>query len=117
MLAFLIPNLGNILARQLVRVPSALQLKQIHEQLDRRYHAEVERDESKRDEALARKEIELTKITEDYRNRLDRLAKLSQSITRASPAASFTFLATDVMGTGLLEESRLKGKMVEVNLR
>jgi ABC-type transport system involved in multi-copper enzyme maturation permease subunit len=113
MLAFLIPNLGNILARQFVRIPSGLQLKQIETQIDLRYNAEVRRDESKRDEARARKEIELNKITEDYRNRFDRLVKLSQYITRISPAAVFTFLATDIMGTGLLEEGRLKRAILQ----
>jgi len=112
-LAFLIPNLGNILARQFVRVPSALQLKQIYEQLDRRFHAEAKRDESKRNEVLARKEVELSKITEDYRNRFNRLVKLSQYITRISPAAVFTFLATDIMGTGLSEERRVKRAILQ----
>ena len=113
MLAFLIPNLGNILARQFVRIPSALQLKQTETQLDLRYNAEVRRDESKRAEARARRETELNKITEDYRNRFDRLVKLSQYITRISPAAVFTFLATDIMGTGLLEEGRLKRAILQ----
>jgi ABC-type transport system involved in multi-copper enzyme maturation permease subunit len=113
MLAFLIPNLGNILARQFVRVPSGLQLKQIETQIGLRYDAEVKGDESKSAEARARKEIELNKINEDYRNRFDRLVKLSQYITRISPAAVFTFLATDIMGTGLLEERRLKRAILQ----
>jgi ABC-type transport system involved in multi-copper enzyme maturation permease subunit len=112
-LAFLIPNLGNILARQFVRIPSALQLKQIETQIDLRYNAEVKRDESKSAETRARMEIELNKITEDYRNRFDRLVKLSRYITRISPAAVFTFLATDIMGTGLLEEGRLKRAILQ----
>jgi len=113
MLAFLIPNLGNILARQFVRVPSALQLEQIEEQLFLRFLAETRIDESKSAEARARMEIELNKITEDYRNRFNRLVELSQYITRISPAAVFTFLATDIMGTGLLEESRLKRAILQ----
>jgi len=113
MLAFLIPNLGNILARQLVRVPSVQQLGQIEEQLFLRFLAEIRIDESKRMEALARRKNELNKITEDYRNRYNRLGKLSQYITRISPAAVFTFLATDIMGTGLLEERRLKRAILQ----
>ena len=38
---------------------------------------------------------------------------LSQNITRVSPTASFTFLATDLMGTGMLEEGRLKKAVVK----
>jgi hypothetical protein len=41
------------------------------------------------------------------------LVKLSQYITRISPAAVFTFLATDIMGTGLLEEGRLKRAILQ----
>ena len=120
MLAFLIPNLGNILARQYVRVPSVLQLKQIEEQLDLRFLAErraaeaEDRGSSERIEAArTRRKAELAKFTEDYRNGFDRLVKLSQQITRISPTAVFTFLATDIMGTGLSEERRLKRAVLQ----
>jgi len=47
-------------------------------------------------------------LAEDYRNRFNRLVTVSRNITRISPAAAFTFLATDITGTGMLEERRLK---------
>ncbi len=56
---------------------------------------------------------EQNQVTEDYRNRFDRLVALSQSITRVSPMAAFTFLATDLTGTGILEEGRLKNSVVK----
>ncbi|UCF15555.1 MAG: hypothetical protein JSW59_19325, partial [Phycisphaerales bacterium] len=52
-------------------------------------------------------------LTADYRNRFDRLVTLSQNITRISPTASFTFLATDLMGTGILEEGKLKSAVMQ----
>lgn len=60
------------------------------------------------------KELELRTIKEgdqldeDYRNRINRLVKVSQGITGLSPAPAFTLLATDIMGTGVAEEQRLK---------
>jgi hypothetical protein len=55
------------------------------------------------------------KLTEDYRNRFNRLVKVSQNITRFSPAAAFTFLATDIMGTGMAEERRLRRAVLQYN--
>jgi len=44
---------------------------------------------------------------------LNQLVALSQNITRISPAAAFTYFATDLTGTGILEERRLKQAVVE----
>jgi len=106
---FLIPNLGNILARQLVEIPSVQQLEL------RRQHISVSGQEAyslptmrERLARVRRTRSEQDQLTEDYRNHFDRLVRLSQNITRVSPTASFTFLATDLMGTGISEERRLK---------
>ena len=107
---FLIPNLGNILARQLVEIPSVQQLEVKRQHISVSGQMEVNRPTTWR-ERLARLErtrSEQDQLTEDYRNRFDRLVTLSQNITRVSPTASFTFLATDLMGTGISEERRLK---------
>lgn len=106
---FLIPNLGNILARQLVEIPTVQQLE-VKRQLIavsgmEGYSLPTVRERMARHE---RTRSEQDQLTEDYRNRFDRLVTLSQNITRVSPTASFTFLATDLMGTGISEERRLK---------
>jgi ABC-type transport system involved in multi-copper enzyme maturation permease subunit len=113
-LVFLIPNLGNILARQFVRIPTVQQLELKRTQswvitrfkqhrTDRSEHAEMDR----------RLRIENDQLTEDYRNRFNNLVRVSQNITRISPAAAFTCLATDITGTGMSEERRLKRAVVE----
>lgn len=114
-LVFLIPNLGNILARQFVEVPTVQQLELRRRQIAISAWQEVNRLELVRDRntRLARARSEGDQVTEDYRNRFDRLVTLSQSITRVSPTAAFTFLATDLMGTGMLEEGRLKNAIVK----
>jgi ABC-type transport system involved in multi-copper enzyme maturation permease subunit len=114
-LVFLIPNLGNILARQFVQIPTTQQLELKRQQILRRMRFEKKRipkthpDSKKLLKALELRTItEGDKVDEDYRNRFNRLVKVSQNITRFSPAPAFTFLATDIMGTGVAEERRLK---------
>jgi ABC-type transport system involved in multi-copper enzyme maturation permease subunit len=114
-LVFLVPNLGNILARQFVEIPTVQQLELRRRQIAIRAWQEVNLlpDWPERKARLERARLEGDQLTEDYRNRFDRLVTLSQSITRVSPTAAFTFLATDLMGTGMLEEGRLKNAVVE----
>jgi hypothetical protein len=112
---FLIPNLGNILARQFVQIPTAQQLELKRKQIMNRVLFEVKRipktrpDFEERQKALQlRAMAEGDKLDEDYRNRINSLVTVSQSITGFSPAPAFTLLATDIMGTGVAEERRLK---------
>jgi ABC-type transport system involved in multi-copper enzyme maturation permease subunit len=114
-LVFLIPNLGNILARQFVRIPTAQQLELKRKQIMNRARFERKRipknrpDFQKRENALMLRTIaEGDKLDEDYRNSINRLVTVSQSITGFSPAPAFTLLASDIMGTGVAEERRLK---------
>lgn len=115
MLVFLIPNLGNILARQLVRIPSVQQLELKREQIQIRTEIEVNRPRTwpERMKAIERANSERETLAEDYRNRFNRLVKVSRNITRISPAAAFTFLATDITGTGMFEERRLKSAFLQ----
>lgn len=114
-LVFLIPNLGNILARQLVEIPTVQQLELRRLQIAVSGQMEVNRLPTWRERAarLERTRSEHNQVTEDYRNRFDRLVRLSQNITRVSPTAFFTFLATDLMGTGISEERRLKSAVLQ----
>ena len=113
-LVFLIPNLGNILARQFVEIPTVQQLELKREQSWTKNRVEKRRaDRSEHKEMDSRMRAENDKLTEDYRNRFNRLVKVSQNITRISPAAAFTFLATDIMGTGMSEERKLKRAVLE----
>jgi ABC-type transport system involved in multi-copper enzyme maturation permease subunit len=114
-LVFLIPNLGNVLARQFVQIPTAQQLELKRKQIENRMRFEIKRipktrpDFEKREMALQLRAIaEGDKLDEDFRNRINSLVTVSQAITGFSPTPAFTFLATDIMGTGVAEERRLK---------
>jgi len=114
---FVVPNLGTLLARQMVDVPSVKALSEKQDQVWTRevLQMEIER-RAKNDrgtgdivkrhfDAINR---ELNQMEEDYRNKFDRLVRLSKNINRLSPAASFVYAATELAGTGIGEESRLK---------
>jgi ABC-type transport system involved in multi-copper enzyme maturation permease subunit len=107
---FLIPNLGNILARQFVRIPTVQQLELKRNQIQIKTEVEVNTLQTwpERKKIIERANSEKEALAEDYRNRFNRLVTVSRNITSISPAAAFTFLATDMMGTGMLEEHRLK---------
>jgi len=113
-LVFLIPNLGNILARQLVQIPTVQQLELRHTQnWAKNRFMQTRSDTSEHRKFKRRQEEENKQFIDDYRNRIKRLVKVSQNTTRISPAAAFTFLATDIMGTGLSEERRLKTAILQ----
>jgi len=114
-LVFLIPNLGNILARQLVEIPTVqhLELKHRRNWIKGNFERRNAVDSRRKGIIIIRMMAEIDKLNEDYRNRFNRLVKVSQNITRISPAAAFTFLATDIMGTGMAEERRLKRAVLQ----
>jgi ABC-type transport system involved in multi-copper enzyme maturation permease subunit len=114
-LVFLIPNLGTILARQFIQIPTAQQLDLQRRQIMNRALFEMKRiPTNQADSGARRTEIQFRTMKEgdqldaDYRNRITRLVNVCQNITGLSPAATFTLLATDIMGTGVAEERRLK---------
>ena len=115
MLVFLIPNLGNILARQLVRIPTVQQLEIKREQIQIKTEIEVNRlpNWPERKKCVERANSERKTLAEDYRNSFNRLVTVSRNITRISPAAAFTFLATDITGTGMADERRLKRAVLQ----
>jgi len=107
-LIFVIPNLGNILARQLVDIPSVQQLELRREHI---WIKEVfDRINQGKDgsETLANINRENDMLMQDYRQRFEKLVIVSKNITRISPAAAFTYFATDIAGTGLHEERKAK---------
>jgi ABC-type transport system involved in multi-copper enzyme maturation permease subunit len=110
---FLIPNLGNILARQFVKIPTVQQLEVKREHFWVKEVFEACNQRQNFIEAMKNIGPKNDKLIADYRNRFDRLVTISQNITRFSPAAAFTCLATDLVGTGISEERRLKEAVLQ----
>jgi len=125
-IVFVMPNLGTLIARQMVEVPSVKALSEKRQQIWTReiLLLEVEnraaggRATGTRTEGnLAQKHFDAInadqdRLEEDYRKKFDRLVRLSKAINRLSPAASFINAATELAGTGIGEESRLKDDVV-----
>jgi len=111
LLVFVIPNLGTLLARQFVSVPSVRALSEKRRQTwtrevllslkggDWAGHMRATSDDNDR-------------MEEDYRGKFDRLVRLSRDINRVSPAAGFLDAVSEIAGTGIGEESRLKREVV-----
>jgi ABC-type transport system involved in multi-copper enzyme maturation permease subunit len=118
---FVLPNLGTLVARQLVDVPSVKALSEKRQQTWTReiLLAIVEgRAQGRQAGDVNRKthleaiNTEFDKLEHDYRLKFDRLVRLSKTINRLSPAASFVYAATELAGTGIGEESRLKDEII-----
>ena len=111
LLVFIIPNLGTLLARQFVSVPSVRALSEKRQQTwtreillsmkDRDWERHVQTISSENDQ-----------LEQDYRLKFERLVRLSRDINRISPAASFLDASSEIAGTGIGEESRLKQEVV-----
>jgi ABC-type transport system involved in multi-copper enzyme maturation permease subunit len=111
LLIFVIPSVGTLLAAQFVSVPSVRALSERRQQTwtrevllglkggDWAGHMRATSDDNDR-------------MEEDYRGKFERLVRLSRDINRVSPAAGFLDAASEIAGTGIGEESRLKREVV-----
>jgi ABC-type transport system involved in multi-copper enzyme maturation permease subunit len=112
LLVFILPNLGTLIARQAIEVPSVRALSEKRRQIwtreillriqgrgDMAEHIRTIRDENDRLEA-------------DYRIKFDRLVNLSKAVNRISPVAGFVYAATEIAGTGIGEEGAFKREVV-----
>lgn len=107
---FIIPGLGSSVADMVVEIPSD-QSRSIRQHL-----ANIEQyvEFQKQEGAGPRPEFtEMKKQIEDYRNKLNRQVWLTNAITRISPTAVYTMLATDFAGTGTLERLNFKQTLIE----
>ena len=118
---FVVPNLGTLIARQMVEVPSVKALSEKRQQIWTReiLLQEMERRSAGYNRAgdPAARHIdaiqnEIDQMENDYRLKFNRLVRLSKTINRFSPAACFVYASTALAGTGIEEESRLKEAVI-----
>lgn len=116
-LVFVIPNLGTLLARQMVDVPSVRALSEKRVQV---WTREVLLATEDRSEGTAKIlghyqtiHDEIDKLEENYRNRFRSLIRLSKNINRVSPVASFVYAVTEIAGTGIGEEDNFKKEVIQ----
>ena len=127
LLVFVVPDLGNILARQVVDVPSVQNLyirrqqvwtKQIFEVIQAmkklpQSQQSRENAQGLLNQAMENINSENDRLAAEYRGRFNQLEEITRRITRFSPSACFSLFAMDVAGTGLTEERRLKEAVLQ----
>jgi ABC-type transport system involved in multi-copper enzyme maturation permease subunit len=111
-LVFVLPNLGTLLARQFVDVPSVKALSEKRQQIWTREVLGSITERGSWDRRVAAMNEEFDRMEEDHRLKFERLVRLSRSVNRLSPAASFMDAATEIAGTGIGEEMRLKTEVI-----
>lgn len=114
LMVFVIPNLGNLLARQMVDVPSVAGLSEKRNQIWTREVLLAIQDKN-RSEHFSKINRDNMLLEEDYRNKFNRLVRLSKNINRISPVSSFVYAVTDLAGTGIGEEANLKRAVISYN--
>jgi ABC-type transport system involved in multi-copper enzyme maturation permease subunit len=108
LLVFILPNLGTLLARQCVELPSIQALHEKQQQILTREILLSYSDKAGVDAHIKAAVDEYGRLEEDYLRKFDGLVRLSKAVDRVSPAASFVFAATEIAGTGIGEERSLK---------
>jgi len=117
LMVFVLPNLGTLVARQIVELPSVKALQEKRAMIWTREILLAITERSGRAPHIETLNTEIDQLEEDYRNRFNRLVRLAKSINRISPAAAFVYAATEIAGTGAGEESRLKREVVRYKNR
>ncbi len=112
LLVFVLPNLGTLLARQVVDLPSVRALTEKKQQIWTREVLLGMSDRANWDAHYLTINSEFNRLEEDYRVKFEQLVRLAKAINRISPAASYLYAATEIAGTGIGEESRFKGDVV-----
>lgn len=117
-LVFAVPNVGNLIAEQLVPLPSAetQELLRMQTFAKDRFLAiqSGERDRVRSSDLFNR---EYDRLMEDYRAKLDAMLSTSKAVTRLSPAATLTYIFTDLAGTGLAEQRRVTQALMDYKNR
>ncbi|HOF82724.1 MAG TPA: ABC transporter permease subunit [Candidatus Aminicenantes bacterium] len=112
LMVFVLPNTGTLLARQIVEVPSSRAVMEKRNQIWTREVLKTFSDRGNRTSHFQTMNEEIKRLEEDYRNRVDRQVRLAKALNRISPAAGFVYTATEMAGTGIGEDSRLKREVV-----
>ncbi len=105
------PNLVPVMTRPFVRIPSGAEIAEekraVHRELRReqRHRERAAADEKERqrirDEYEQRINDALARVEQRRRRRIETHVTISRSLSRLSPAACFTYAATEILGTGV----------------
>ncbi len=108
-LIFGLPNVGVLMARRLVKIPS---IESIEQERNRLWAVEIFKAEGDYRNAWKEAKSRYVEIENQYRNRLHYLVRLSTNLSRLSPASSYLFLITALTRTGVEDNERFKDAVI-----
>ena len=117
MLVLVIPNLGNLIAKEIWPIPSRMKVEAMKHETARELEDNASRQGKRADTdyggyGSAHFEIwpevrrACQSLEEEYRARSDKLTRLAKGIARISPASSFTFSTMALARAGIRDERR-----------
>ncbi len=117
-IVFAVPSVGNLVAEQLNPPPSA----ETQELLRRQAFVKntflfIQSKAQDRGAYFAGYNSVYDRLVEDYRVQLDTTITTSKELCRLSPAATVTYLFTDLAGTGVSEQRRLGRALMDFKSR
>lgn len=113
-LVFAVPNVGCLIAEQIAPLPSAETQELLRMQVFAKNRFLAIQSHGRDPEGSAESfNREYDRLVEDYRTKLDGMLRTSKSLTRLSPAASLTYIFTDLAGTGLAEQRRVTRALMD----
>ncbi len=117
-IVFAVPSAGNLIAEQVSPPPSAETQELLRRQafVKNRFIA-IQSPSHDRQGSFKAFNSDYDRLVEDYRVRLDATIATSKNLCRLSPAATLTYLLTDLAGTGLSEQRRLGLALMEFKSR
>ncbi len=117
-IVFAVPSVGNLVAEQVSPPPSAETQELLRRQafVKNRFIA-IQSQSRDREGSFEAFNSDYDRLVEDYRVRLDATLATSKTLCRLSPAATLTYLFTDLAGTGLSEQRRLGLALMEFKSR
>jgi ABC-type transport system involved in multi-copper enzyme maturation permease subunit len=117
-LVFAVPNVGCLIAEQIAPLPSAETQELLRMQGFARNRFLAIQSEGRNPEGSTESyNREYDRLVEDYRAKLDGMVSASKALTRLSPAATLTYIFTDLAGTGLAEQRRVTRALMDYKAR
>ena len=117
-IVFGIPSVANLLAEQISPPPSAETQVLLRRQafVKSRFVA-IQTPNMGRDQSFADFNRDYDRLVEDYRSKLDAMISTSKNLCRISPAATLTYIFTNLAGTGLDDQHRLALSLMDFKNR
>jgi ABC-type transport system involved in multi-copper enzyme maturation permease subunit len=107
-LVFAVPSLGNLVAEQIAPPPSAETQELLRRQaFVKNRFISIQSEMHDREGSLEAFNRDYDRKVEEYRIKLDTMVATSKLLCRISPAATLTYIFTDLAGTGIAEQRRL----------